>query len=137
MRRFGSTPFAFPEFRGAARRLVLINLIAFFALLVLQLTSQSTAGDAAGWFAFRPSLFLGGWLWQPLTYSFIHPGMLGTLLELLSLWFLVSFLETGHGSGWVTGLYAASVLGTALAAAAIYIVSATMGASLVEVSLYG
>ena len=32
MPRFGSTPFAFPEFRGATRRLVLWNLAAYFAL---------------------------------------------------------------------------------------------------------
>ena len=137
MRRLGSTPFAFPEFRGAARRLVLINLAAYFGLLLVQFAAQDLAGEIARWLAFRPSLFLGGLLWQPLTYSLIHPTLLGTLFDLLTLWFLVSFLETGFGSGWVTGLYAASVLGTALAAAAIYIVGGTLHIATQEVSLYG
>jgi membrane associated rhomboid family serine protease len=137
MRRLGATPFAFPEFSGAARRLVLLNLAAYFLLLVAQLAFPATASQVSSALAFRPSQFLGGWLWQPITYSLIHPSLLGTLFDLLSLWFLVSFLETGHGSSWVTGLYAASVLGTALAAAAIYIVSGTLGATLAEVPLYG
>jgi membrane associated rhomboid family serine protease len=59
------------------------------------------------------------------------------LFELLSLWFLAGFLEQLHKSAWVTGLYAASVLGTAVAAAAIFIVGDTLRLSLVEVPLYG
>ena len=137
MPRLGSTPFAFPDFRGAARRLVLINLIAFFGLLILQLALPDTGGEIAGRLAFRPSLFLSGWLWQPFTYSLVHPGLWGPLLELLSLWFLASFLETGHGPGWVTGLYVTSVLGTAVAAIAIYVISGSMGAATPEVPLYG
>jgi membrane associated rhomboid family serine protease len=137
MRRLGSTPFTFPEFSGAARRLVLLNLAAYFILLVAQLAFPSAAGQVSSALVFRPSQFLGGWLWQPITYSLIHPSLWGTLFELLSIWFLVSFLETGHGSSWVTGLYSISVLGTALTAAAIYIVSGTLGASLLEVPLYG
>jgi membrane associated rhomboid family serine protease len=137
MRRFGATPFAFPDFRGATRRLVLVNLVAYFVLLVVQLAFRDSAGAIIGQLTFVPSQFLSGSLWQPLTYSLIHPSLLGTLFELLSLWFLASFLEISHGANWVIGLYAASVLGTALSAAAIYIVSGTFGASLLQVPLYG
>ena len=54
------------------------------------------------------------------TYSLIHTSLLGTLFELLSLWFLAGFLESMHGDAWIMGLYAASVLGTALAAVALF-----------------
>jgi membrane associated rhomboid family serine protease len=68
----------------------------------------------------------------------MHPGLWGTFLELLSLWFLAGFLETqGHRPGWVMGLYAISVLGTAAAALAIYGVSATLRFELPIVLLYG
>jgi membrane associated rhomboid family serine protease len=137
MRRLGATPFAFPDFSGATRRLVLVNLVAYFVLLVVQLAFRDSAGALIEQLMLIPSQFLSGSLWQPLTYSLIHPGLLGTLLELLSLWFLASFLEMSHGGNWVMGLYAASVLGTALTAAAIYIVSGTFGAALHEVPLYG
>jgi membrane associated rhomboid family serine protease len=88
MPRLGSTPFAFPDFSGATRRLILINLGTFFALLVAQLALRAQAGDLAVSLSLVPGAFLHGSLWQPLTYSFIHPSMLGTLFELLSLWFL-------------------------------------------------
>ncbi len=137
MPRFGSTPFAFPEFRGATRRLVLWNLAAYFALLLAGLASKGTAGLLAGSFEFTPNLFLHGALWQPFTYSFVHPALLGTLFELLSLWFLAGFLESTHSSNWVTSLYAISVLGTAAAAVAIYACSHTLGFSPGMISLYG
>ncbi|MGA3010439.1 MAG: rhomboid family intramembrane serine protease [Terracidiphilus sp.] len=137
MPRIGSTSFSFPEFHGATRRLVLWNLIAYFALLVVGLFSAANAGLLALSFEFTPSLFLHGGLWQPFTYSLVHPTLFGTLFELLSLWFLAGFLEGTHSSSWVMGLYAASVLGTAAAALAIYECSHTLGFSLKAISLYG
>src|SRR5580704_11935907 len=119
MPRIGSTPFALPDFRGATRRLILINLAAFFALWIASAASP-TAAQVAGALTFDPHSFLHGDLWQPFTYSFIHFGILGTLFELLSLWFLAGFLEGFHNANWLTGLYAVSVLGTAAAALALY-----------------
>ncbi|KAA6460244.1 rhomboid family intramembrane serine protease [Acidobacteria bacterium AB60] len=118
MARMSAMQLGLPEFRGATRRLVLVNLIAYFGLLVFDLAHL--AGPIVRYLAFIPELFLHGYLWQPLTYSFIHTGMLGTLFELLSLWFLVSFLEAYRGASWVTSLYAVSVLGTAISGAVIY-----------------
>jgi membrane associated rhomboid family serine protease len=125
MPRIGSSPFAFPDFRGATRRLILINLAAFFVLWIAS-AAFSTAARFAGALAFDPYSFLRGDLWQPLTYSFVHPTLLGTLFELLSLWFLAGFLEGFHNAKWVTGLYAVSVLGTAAAALALYAMSSTL-----------
>ncbi len=129
MPRIGSSPFAFPDFRGATRRLILINLAAYFVLLLASLVFSSTA-RIAGALTFDPYSFLHGFLWQPITYSFIHVGILGTLFELLSLWFLAGFLENFHNANWVTSLYAVSVLGTAAAALALYAVSSTLAPSL-------
>src|SRR5208337_3190113 len=137
MPRIGSSPFAFPAFSGATRRLVLWNLCAYFALLLLHLVSPDNAGAWAGEFAFTPTAFLHGALWQPFTYSLVHIGLWGTLLELLSLWFLAGFLENAHSANWVTGLYAVSVLGTAAAATALYSAGGTLGLALAQVSLYG
>jgi membrane associated rhomboid family serine protease len=133
----GSTPFSFPEFRGATRRLVLVNLAAFFLLILANFGFPLSAGRFAGALSLLPQGFLNGQLWQPLTYSFIHPSLIGTLFELLSLWFLASFLETGRGESWVMGLYAASVIGTALAAVAIYFTSDKLGHPVAQTPLYG
>ena len=137
MPRIGASPFSFPDFRGATRRLILANLGAYFALALLGLALPAVAGELNALLTFAPSAFLHGALWQPLTYSFMHYGIFGTLFELLSLWFLAGFLEGLHSSGWVTGLYAASVLGTAVAALALYLVGGTLGLATVEIPLYG
>ena len=137
MSRIGSSPFSFPDFRGATRRLVLVNLFAYFLLLLAQVAIPEAAAGLYRFFTFQPNLFLHGGLWQPFTYSLIHLGLLGTLFELLSLWFLAGFLENLHSSSWVTGLYVASVLGTAVAATVIYVASGTLGYALAAFPLYG
>jgi Uncharacterized membrane protein (homolog of Drosophila rhomboid) len=137
MRRIGSSPFSFPDFRGATRNLVFVNLGAYFALLLWRAFSAETANSIEQLLTLDPALVLHGLIWQPLTYSFVHPTLLGTLLELLSLWFLAGFLENLHSSTWVNGLYFASVVGTALAAIVIYICSVPLGYGLVPVALYG
>ena len=133
----GATPFAFPDFSGATRRLILVNLGAFFCLLLAGFAAPLATGTLTNYLSFVPSYFLHGLIWQPITYSLVHPTLMGTLFELLSLWFLASFLETYRGASWVTGLYAASVLGTAVAAAAIYQIANTLGHPMESAPLYG
>jgi membrane associated rhomboid family serine protease len=137
MRRIGNSSFAFPEFSGATRQLVLANLIAYFVVLLAQFAFRESADSLIRWLTFQPSDFLHGALWQPFTYSLIHFGILGTLLELLALWFLAGFLESFHNANWIYGLYGFSVLGTAVAAAMIYLAGDMMRFSLPLVSLYG
>jgi membrane associated rhomboid family serine protease len=137
MARIGSSPFSFPDFRGATRTLVFVNLATFFAFLLAQLLSAETALRFFGLLAFDPAGFLHGFLWQPLTYSFVHAGLVGTLFELLSLWFLAGFLEQMHSSAWVNGLYAVSVLGTAAAALAIYALSGPLAYAVAPVVMFG
>jgi membrane associated rhomboid family serine protease len=137
MPKFGPSPFSFPAFRGVTRQLILINLGAFFAYWVGQNFMSGNSMPLVLRFGFVPTYFLHGALWQPLTYSFIHPSLVSTLFELLSLWFLAGFLESLHPSSWVIGLYVSSVLGTVAAALAIYAVAGTLGFEAIEVPLYG
>jgi len=139
MARIGATPFAFPDFHGATRRLVLVNLGAYFLLAIVGLFAAGATRSALPYLIFDPAAFLHGSIWQPFTYSLIHPTglVVSTLFELLSIWFLAGFLEAFHNDTWVMGLYAASVVGTALAALAIYGASVALGASLVTFPLYG
>lgn len=137
MRRIGNTPLAFPSFHGATRLLVLVNLATFFAFLLI----NAVRADVANWLfahgVFVPQFFLHGWIWQPLTYSFVQVGLMSTLLALMSLWFLAGFLEDFHGSSWVLSLYATAVLGTAAAALLIYFASQLLGFALPNIPLTG
>jgi len=135
MPRFGSSPLAFPDFRGATRRLILANLATYFALLLVGLAWSSGLISVINALCFDPSSFIHGAIWQPFTYSFIHLGILNTLLELLSLWFLAGFLEGFHDANWVTWLYAISVLGAALSALALHAITSAMGSSLLGPSV--
>ena len=137
MRRIGSSPFAFPSFSGATRQLVLVNLCTYFMLAIVGLVSADSALNLFKQLSFLPPVFLHGALWQPLTYSFIHAGIIATLFELLSLWFLAGFLEGYHNANWVLWLYAVSVLGTAAAALVIYGLSGPLGFALPLMPLYG
>lgn len=137
MRRLGSTPFAFPDFRGATRQLVVVNLAAYFVLLLWQIAFRDTAASVVPWLTFQPGDFLHGALWQPFTYSFIHPGIWETLFELLSLWFLAGFLESYHSANWIYGLYGISVLGTAVAGLVIFLAGGTMRFAMVPIPLFG
>jgi membrane associated rhomboid family serine protease len=131
------TPFSFPDFRGATRSLILLNLFSYFALLLVR-----TVYGAAGWsmalkLALQPVLLAHGNWWQPFTYSLVHFSVTTTLFELLSLWFLLGFLENLHPSSWVLGLYCTSVLGSAAAALFILGFSNIGAAAVPPVMLYG
>lgn len=137
MPRFGSAQFAFPEFSGATRRLILWNLAAFFVLLLATAAKIDALLSFFGHLALRPELVFSGEIWQPLTYSFVHPSLIGTLFELLSLWFLGGFLEPMHGARWLNGLYAASVLGAAITAILIFFIGLKMGSAPPLIPIYG
>jgi len=112
----------FPDFRGFTRSLILWNVGAYFLLLLLSFIAAPLAAEVVRFGALIPPLFLHGYLWQLVTYCFIHQGILGTALELLSLWFLGSFLESNHGPRWLAELYFTSVIGAGLTAVALTLV---------------
>ena len=133
MPRISSSVLGFPEFRGFTRALILWNLIAYFALLILGAISRGLYDFAVVHLALMPALVLHhGWIWQIGTYWIIHQGILATAFELLSIWFLAAFLESTHGSRWVAEIFFISVFGAALVALAIAAVFPS-----VEMPLYG
>ena len=137
MARMGPMSFSFPEFHGATRRLILVNLGAFFVLLLVQLADARFYQSLVVHCSFVPQFFLHGWIWQPFTYSLVQIGIGRTLFALLSLWFLAGFLEGYRGDSWVMSLYVVSVLGTALSAVVIYIVGNVLRFPLEQVPLTG
>ena len=64
MRRIGSSPLAFPDFRGATRQLILINLGTYFALMGGLFGGNVSV--LAGLIAFDPSTFCTGCSGSPL-----------------------------------------------------------------------
>jgi membrane associated rhomboid family serine protease len=119
MARIGSSMLVFPRFRGFTKRLVLANLIAFFGLLLLGAVNRSAADSLSLLFSLIPFEIVHGYIWQLVTYSFIHHGILEILFNALSLWFIGSYLEEVKGSRWVMEIYVLAVVGGALVATAL------------------
>jgi len=116
MARIGSSTLVFPPFRGFIKRLVLANLAVFFVLLVLGAVNRPGADLIFLLLSLTPRAVVHGYVWQLVTYSFVHRGILEVLFNLLSLWFIGSYLEEVKGSRWVTEIYFLAVAGGALIA---------------------
>ncbi len=112
MARIGSTTLSFPSFTGATKRLVIANVAGFFLVLLGAFARPLLAAQA--FLVLVPANVIHhGFLWTLLTYSFINIGLLGTLFNLLALWFIGSYLETAKGSRWLYEVYFLSVIGSA------------------------
>ena len=114
MPRTQSTTLTLPPFGGATRRLVLLNLGAFFLIALLRWVTPLYLELFLSHLILVPAAVLRGELWQLATYSLVEPSVLGILFGLLTLWFAGALLETAFGSRWVTELYAVSVLGAGI-----------------------
>jgi membrane associated rhomboid family serine protease len=108
------------DFRGVTRQLVLWNLGAYFLLLLLNVFAAGFASQVVGLAALDPYLVVHrGFVWQLVTYSAVHLGIIGTLFELMSIWSLGSFLEANHGSRWLLEIFFVSIAGAGLTALAL------------------
>lgn len=119
MPRSSPMTMTFPPFEGTARKLVLANLGAFFAIAVLHLLAPGVLLELLRHLALRPAGVAHGEIWQLATYSLVELGILAILFNMLTLWFCGSLLEGAYGSRWLAELYFSAVVGGALIASAI------------------
>jgi membrane associated rhomboid family serine protease len=119
MARIGSSTLAFPPFRGFIKRLVLANLAVYFVILVLGAVNRPAGALVSLLLSLTPNAVAHGYIWQLITYSFLHFGVLEVLFNLLSLWFIGSYLEEVKGSRWVAEIYFLAVIGGGLIATAL------------------
>jgi membrane associated rhomboid family serine protease len=119
MPRPSATTLTFPPFAGTTRRLVLANVAVFFAIAVLQWLAPSLLFNLLGYLQLQPLAVAHGQLWQLVTYSFLHFGILDILFAMMTLFFCGSLLEGAYGSRWLRDLYFASAIGGALLASLI------------------
>jgi membrane associated rhomboid family serine protease len=130
MRRSTTMPLSFPPFTPAVKQLLIANGGVF--LLVACVNAFTTSG-AEAWVDFHfglvPQLaILHGWIWQLLTYSFIHAGIFHILFNLLALWMFGAQLETDWGYSLFLQFYFFCVIGAA-ATTSIVAFTGLLGAS--------
>jgi membrane associated rhomboid family serine protease len=119
MPRSGPISLSLPAFQGTTRKLILLNVGAFFGLLLLRWLSPQFEAVLFGHLLLEPLAVAHGEVWQLLTYSFVETGLIGILFGMLTLWFTGSLLEPSFGGRWLGELYLTSVIGGALLASAI------------------
>ena len=106
---------AFPPFTRMVKTLIAVNVAMYFLILLLDISRQS-AGVAAivGTLSLTPVAVVHGWVWQLITYSFVHGGFFHIFFNMLSLWMFGSSLEQHWGRRQFTEFYFFCVLGGSL-----------------------
>jgi membrane associated rhomboid family serine protease len=119
MARNNPITMTFPPFAGTVRLLILANLGVFFGIALLQWLAPRLAATLVALFQLHPAAVAHGFLWQVVTYSFLHFGIFDILFAMLTLWFCGAMLEGAYGARWLRELYFVSVVGGAILASAL------------------
>jgi membrane associated rhomboid family serine protease len=115
-RRFASPslPISFPPFRGAVKWLIIVNVVVYFLVALLAYADPPVAGWINDVFDLTPFLVMHGWVWQIVTYGFLHAGLGHIFWNMLTLWFIGAWLEQDWGWKRTLELYSLSLVGAAL-----------------------
>jgi membrane associated rhomboid family serine protease len=114
MPRNTSATLGFPRFHGAVRDLVIINTAVFVVLLLLSAFAVHQAQWIAGHGFLLPEAIKHGWIWQFLTYGFLHFEPLNFLFSMLGIYFIGSAVEAQTGPKRFIELYLFSLVGAGL-----------------------
>src|ERR1700679_3199814 len=117
--RSGFSSLSFPSFTGVTSQLVLVNVAVFFLLLLMKYAAVGMLVGVLQYFSLTPALLIHGWIWQLATYSFLNSGVLHVAFNMLTLWFIGSFLESSKGSRWLLEIYFSCAVGGALIGSAL------------------
>ncbi len=121
MRRTGEPmTLSFPPFTRAVVWLLGINTSIFLLVQLLPLLRLDTAALYIGrYFGLTPVDVVHGWLWQLVTYSVLHAGLMHLLGNMLGLWMFGSAIESAWGTRRFLELYWLGVVGGALTTVAL------------------
>ena len=120
MPRNSSSPIVMtlPPFHGAVKKLVLANVAVFFVMALLGWVAPEAGDLLALHLELIPAAVLHGEVWQVITYGFLHAGIMHILFNMLTLWFIGSYLESSFGERWLTEIYFVSLIGAGLTSVA-------------------
>jgi membrane associated rhomboid family serine protease len=105
----------FPRFSGAVRDLVLLNTAVFIVMLLLLSFAKNQALWVLSHALLDPEAISHGWIWQFLTYGFLHAEPLSFLFSMLGIYFIGSAVEAQTGPKRFIELYFVSLVGSGLA----------------------
>jgi len=108
-----------PPFTRAVKWLVLANAGMFLLTTVLKAVTPAFGDTFSLILSLVPSFVLHGWIFQLVTYSFLHATILHILFNMLWLWWFGATLEMDWGHKKFLEFYFFCVLGAALMTVAV------------------
>ena len=113
MRR-GTIPFALPPFQGWVRRIVVACAAVFLLQTILAHYAVLYSKIFEAYTSLVPAFVVHGYIWQLVSYSFLHKDLSHIFWNMLTLWMIGSLEEMEWGSQRFVELYFFSVIGGAL-----------------------
>ena len=122
MARGSSISLSLPPFTKAVKWLIIINSAIYFGLLILALASPRAAGEIQGYGSLIPYFVVHGYglfLYQLVTYAFLHGSIMHILGNMFVLWMFGSQIEMDFGTRQFLEFYFWCVIGAALITVAV------------------
>jgi len=119
MHRGRTLSLSFPPFTPWVKRIVIACVAIYFLQVLLGAFSPTALGYVIQLGALIPAYVLHGFIWQLVTYSFLHGGVMHVLLNMLMLWMFGAQEETDWGSKKFIEFYLFCVVGAAFTTIAV------------------
>ena len=110
MNRDTTFQFSLPPFRGAVRYLILFTVAIWIVIILLWALAKPTALWLLSLFELNPERVLHGWVWQLVTYPFVHVDPMHIIFALIGLYFIGSAVEERTGSKAFIEMYISSAV---------------------------
>jgi len=105
---------SFPPFTRAVKWLIIINGLVFLLQALVERMFPAVGIGIVKLFALIPASVMHGYVWQLVTYSFLHSGLWHILFNMLWLWMFGSQFEMDWGTSRFLEFYFFCVIGAAL-----------------------
>jgi membrane associated rhomboid family serine protease len=119
MHRGRTLSLSFPPFTHWVKRIIIACVGIYFLQVVLGAFSPMALSYVFSFGALIPAYVLHGWIWQIVTYSFLHAGVMHVLVNMLMLWMFGAQEEMDWGSKKFLEFYLFCVAGAALTTIAV------------------
>ena len=120
MRRTSSMGLSFPPFTRAVKQLLIANGAVFLAVALIGVFVQGGERWIQIHFGLVPALVVfRAWIWQLVTYAFLHAGLWHILFNMLALWMFGAQLEQDWGYNIFMQFYFFCAIGGALTTIAV------------------
>jgi membrane associated rhomboid family serine protease len=97
-RSYGGGGFSFgPLLTPIVKQLIIANVVVFFLMSLLGAFSPGWQRSFVYLFGLVPNGIFSGFLWQPVTYLFLHSGFMHIFFNMFALWMFGAALEREWG----------------------------------------